>query len=113
MQVKNDKARKYLMNMRRKIPVIFTQKFPNAHPLALKLLQRLLAFDPKDRPSAEEVLFDHQILIILLKVRVYKIHHYVDFVSHCNINVAVYYYVYQPGVYLNMIMKKFESILFN
>lgn len=33
----------------------FVQKFPNADPLALKLLQRLLAFDPKDRPTAEEV----------------------------------------------------------
>lgn len=41
--------------MRKKDPVPFSQKFPNADPLALKLLQRLLAFDPKDRPTAEEV----------------------------------------------------------
>jgi hypothetical protein len=41
--------------MRRKQPVPFSQKFPNADPLALKLLQRLLAFDPKERPTAEEV----------------------------------------------------------
>jgi serine/threonine protein kinase len=41
--------------MRKKQPISFSQKFPNADPLALKLLQRLLAFDPKDRPTAEEV----------------------------------------------------------
>jgi mitogen-activated protein kinase 1/3 len=41
--------------MRRKQPVPFPQKFPNADPLALRLLERLLAFDPKDRPTADEV----------------------------------------------------------
>jgi len=41
--------------MRKKQPVPLSQKFPNADPLALRLLERLLAFDPKDRPSAEEV----------------------------------------------------------
>ncbi|PIN19812.1 Mitogen-activated protein kinase [Handroanthus impetiginosus] len=56
--VRNEKARKYLMDMRKKRPVPFTEKFPKADPSALKLLQRLLAFDPKDRPSAEEALAD-------------------------------------------------------
>lgn len=55
LQIRNEKARRYLSNMRRKPPVSLTQKFPNADPLALRLLQRLLAFDPKDRPTAEEV----------------------------------------------------------
>jgi serine/threonine protein kinase len=41
--------------MRKKQPVPFSKKFPNVDPLALNLLERLLAFDPKDRPSAEEV----------------------------------------------------------
>lgn len=41
--------------MRKKQPVPFEQKFPNADPLALRLLEKLLAFDPKDRPTAEEV----------------------------------------------------------
>lgn len=41
--------------MRKKQPVPFTHKFPNADPLALRLLEQLLAFDPKDRPTAEEV----------------------------------------------------------
>lgn len=55
MQVRNEKARRYLTSMRKKQPVLFEQKFPNADPLALRLLERLLAFDPKDRPTAEEV----------------------------------------------------------
>ncbi|XP_058101162.1 mitogen-activated protein kinase 10-like [Magnolia sinica] len=57
-RVRNEKARRYLSSMRKKQPVPFSQKFPNADPLALKLLERLLAFDPKDRPTAEEALAD-------------------------------------------------------
>ncbi|TVU10664.1 hypothetical protein EJB05_44208 [Eragrostis curvula] len=53
-KVRNDKARKYLTCMRKKQPASFSQKFPKADPMALQLLRRLLAFDPKDRPSAEE-----------------------------------------------------------
>ncbi|PNT48083.1 hypothetical protein POPTR_002G059900v4 [Populus trichocarpa] len=56
--VRNDKARRYLTSMRKKQPVPLAQKFPNADPLALRLLERLLAFDPKDRPTAEEALAD-------------------------------------------------------
>ncbi|XP_071730084.1 mitogen-activated protein kinase 18-like isoform X2 [Rutidosis leptorrhynchoides] len=56
--VRNDKARKYLMDMRKKQPVPFSQKFVKVDPLALRLLQRMLAFDPKDRPTAEEALAD-------------------------------------------------------
>ncbi|NP_001313132.1 mitogen-activated protein kinase 19-like [Nicotiana tabacum] len=56
--VRNEKARKYLNSMRKKNPVPFTEKFPDADPLVLQLLQRLLAFDPKDRPTAEEALSD-------------------------------------------------------
>ncbi|KAJ6681429.1 MITOGEN-ACTIVATED PROTEIN KINASE [Salix koriyanagi] len=57
-RVRNDKARRYLTSMRKKPPVPFAQKFPNADPLALCLLERLLGFDPKDRPTAEEALGD-------------------------------------------------------
>ncbi|EEF33859.1 big map kinase/bmk, putative [Ricinus communis] len=57
-RVRNEKARRYLTSMRKKQPVPFAQKFPNADPLALRLLERLLAFDPKDRPTAEEALAD-------------------------------------------------------
>ncbi|KAF3551752.1 hypothetical protein DY000_02002354 [Brassica cretica] len=57
-RVRNEKARRYLTSMRKKPPIPFTQKFPNADPLSLKLLERLLAFDPKDRPTAQEALAD-------------------------------------------------------
>ncbi|ONM39513.1 mitogen-activated protein kinase 8-like isoform X2 [Zea mays] len=57
-RIRNEKARRYLSSMRKKQPVPFTEKFPKADPAALKLLQRLLAFDPKDRPTAEEALAD-------------------------------------------------------
>ncbi|XP_035832492.1 mitogen-activated protein kinase 9 isoform X2 [Helianthus annuus] len=57
-RIRNEKARRYLSNMRKKPPVPFAHKFPNVDPLALRLLQRLLSFDPKDRPSAQEALAD-------------------------------------------------------
>ncbi|XP_030536185.1 mitogen-activated protein kinase 15 isoform X2 [Rhodamnia argentea] len=57
-RVRNEKARRYLGSMRKKRPIPFSQKFPNADPLALRLLERMLAFEPKDRPSAEEALAD-------------------------------------------------------
>ncbi|CAA2982779.1 mitogen-activated kinase 19-like [Olea europaea subsp. europaea] len=56
--VRNEKARKYLTDMQKKHPMSFAEKFPTADPLAVKLLKRLLAFDPKDRPTAEEALAD-------------------------------------------------------
>lgn len=55
-RIRNEKARRYLSMMGKKLPVPFSQKFPNVDPLALNLLQRLLAFDFKDRPTAEEAL---------------------------------------------------------
>ncbi|XP_012440317.1 mitogen-activated protein kinase 9 [Gossypium raimondii] len=57
-KIRNEKARRYLSSMRRKQPVPFSHKFPNVDPLAIRLLERLLAFDPKDRPTAEEALAD-------------------------------------------------------
>ncbi|GMY27555.1 mitogen-activated protein kinase 15 [Fagus crenata] len=57
-RVRNEKARRYLSSMRRKKAIPFSQKFPNADPFALRLLERMLAFEPKDRPTAEEALAD-------------------------------------------------------
>ncbi|XP_038720189.1 mitogen-activated protein kinase 16-like isoform X3 [Tripterygium wilfordii] len=57
-RVRNEKARRYLSSMRKKKPIPFPQKFPNADPLALRLLEKMLAFEPKDRPTAEEALAD-------------------------------------------------------
>lgn len=56
--IRNDKAKRYLSNMRRKEPAQFHKKFPHVDPSALRILQRLLAFDAKDRPTAEEALAD-------------------------------------------------------
>uniref|UniRef100_A0A7C8ZJQ7 mitogen-activated protein kinase n=1 Tax=Opuntia streptacantha TaxID=393608 RepID=A0A7C8ZJQ7_OPUST len=57
-RIRNEKARRYLSSMRKKKPIPFSQKFPHADPLALRLLERMLAFEPKDRPTAEEALAD-------------------------------------------------------
>ncbi|GAB4828771.1 Mitogen-activated protein kinase 9 [Ancistrocladus abbreviatus] len=57
-RIRNEKARRYLNSMRKKSPVPFSKKFPNADPLALRLLERLLAFDPRDRPTVVEALAD-------------------------------------------------------
>ncbi|CAI0559970.1 unnamed protein product [Linum tenue] len=57
-RVRNEKARRYLSSMRKKKPIPFTHKFPHADPLALRLLEKMLAFEPKDRPTAEEALAD-------------------------------------------------------
>ncbi|KAI3699031.1 hypothetical protein L2E82_43022 [Cichorium intybus] len=56
-RIRNDKARRYLNGLPNKTKVPFSHKFPNADPLALRLLERLLAFDPVDRISAEEISF--------------------------------------------------------
>jgi serine/threonine protein kinase len=55
IQIRNEKARRYLGNMKKKHPVPFSQKFPGVDPMALHLLERLLAFDPNNRPTAAEV----------------------------------------------------------
>ncbi|OWM64033.1 mitogen-activated protein kinase 9-like [Punica granatum] len=55
-RIRNEKARRYLCSMRQKSPVPFSKKFPNADPLALRLLERLLEFDPRYRITAEEAL---------------------------------------------------------
>ncbi|KAL6293318.1 hypothetical protein ACE6H2_001460 [Prunus campanulata] len=57
-RVRNEKARRYLSSMRKKKQIPFSHKFPNADPLALRLLEKMLAFEPKDRPTAEEALAD-------------------------------------------------------
>ncbi|XP_051145519.1 mitogen-activated protein kinase 12-like [Andrographis paniculata] len=57
-KIRNEKARRYLNSMRKKSAVPLSQKFPNFDPLALCLLERLIAFDPNDRLSAEEALAD-------------------------------------------------------
>lgn len=57
-QVKNEKARRFLSSMRRKPGVPFEQFFPKADRGALRLLKRMLAFDPAERPTSEAALAD-------------------------------------------------------
>ncbi|KAJ6351018.1 hypothetical protein OIU78_007025 [Salix suchowensis] len=59
-RIGNEKARKYLSSMRKKQPIPFSKKFPDLDRSALRILERLLAFDPKDRPSAEEIRFNKE-----------------------------------------------------
>ena len=57
-KVRNEKARRFLLNMRPKAAVPLERQFPRADPAALRLLARLLACDPAARPTAEEALAD-------------------------------------------------------
>ena len=45
-QVRNEKARRFLLNMRKKPGVSFETHFPRADRGALSLLRKMLAFDP-------------------------------------------------------------------
>ena len=73
-KVRNEKARRFLAQMPSKPAVSLVTRFPKAHPAAVVLLERLLAFDPSKRceccsshgvvahafyrPTAEEALLD-------------------------------------------------------
>jgi mitogen-activated protein kinase 1/3 len=48
-KVRNEKARRFLSQMKPKPPVPLASRFPRAHPSAVRLLERLLAFDPNKR----------------------------------------------------------------
>lgn len=54
--MRNEKAKRFLLNMARKPGVSFETFFPKADAAALALLKRMLAFDPSERPSAVEAL---------------------------------------------------------
>uniref|UniRef100_A0A0D9XR57 mitogen-activated protein kinase n=1 Tax=Leersia perrieri TaxID=77586 RepID=A0A0D9XR57_9ORYZ len=53
-RIRNEKARRYLSSTRRKKPIPFTQKFPNADPLALHLYFKNIANVDRE-PSAQPV----------------------------------------------------------
>ncbi|KAK9822048.1 hypothetical protein WJX74_003169 [Apatococcus lobatus] len=57
-KVRNEKARRFLVNMRKKSGVQLEQYFSKADRGALRLLKRMLAFDPAERPTSEEALAD-------------------------------------------------------
>jgi len=57
-RVKNEKARKYLQGLPQKQPQSLAHRFPKADAEALRILGRMLTFDPDARPSCEELLAD-------------------------------------------------------
>ena len=57
-KVRNEKARRFLSQLKPKAPTPLATRFPKAHPAALALLGKLLTFDPHKRPTAEEALAD-------------------------------------------------------
>ena len=57
-KVRNEKARRFLQQMPAKPPQSLASRFPRASPAALKLLAKLLSFDPALRVTAEEALTD-------------------------------------------------------
>ena len=58
LQVRNEKARRFLMNMRKKQGVKFEQYFHKADRGALRLLKLMLSFDPAERPTSDDALAD-------------------------------------------------------
>lgn len=58
MQVQNEKARRFLLNMRHKPATPLSQAFPGVDRQSLAMLQRMLVFDPDGRPSAAQLLSD-------------------------------------------------------
>ena len=57
-KVRNEKARRFLQQMRIKPATPLSEKFPGVDSKALNLLEKLLAFDPDDRPTAAQALAD-------------------------------------------------------
>jgi len=57
-KVRNEKARRFLSQMPPKAAQPLGARFPRASPEALRLLARLLSFDPHTRVTAEEALQD-------------------------------------------------------
>jgi serine/threonine protein kinase len=52
----NDKAKEYIRSLKVKPPVPLDKLYPDANPLAIDCMQKLLAFDPNKRMSAAEAL---------------------------------------------------------
>lgn len=53
----NENAKRYIRNLPPHPRQRFTEKFPQVHPLAIDLIEKMLTFDPRKRITGEELLF--------------------------------------------------------
>jgi serine/threonine protein kinase len=88
------------MGMRKKPAVPLTQKFPKAEPLALKLLERLISFDPKDRPSAEEVRTRQPLTLLINYI-------------HASVNVIKLHVIFFPNVHKQLLSLSIQKVPFS
>jgi mitogen-activated protein kinase 1/3 len=54
--ITNEKALEYIKSLKKQVPIAFSKLYPNANPLALDLLSKMLVFNPHSRISVEEAL---------------------------------------------------------
>ncbi len=54
--ITNEKALEYIKSLKKQAPIAFSKLYPNANPLALDLLAKMLVFNPHSRISVEEAL---------------------------------------------------------
>ncbi|XP_058101072.1 mitogen-activated protein kinase homolog D5 isoform X2 [Magnolia sinica] len=52
----NENARRYIRQLQRHPRQSFTEKFPNVHPEAIDLVEKMLTFDPRRRITVEDAL---------------------------------------------------------
>ncbi|KAJ8626781.1 hypothetical protein MRB53_020091 [Persea americana] len=52
----NENAKRYIRQLPRHVRQSFTEKFPNVHSLAIDLIEKMLAFDPRQRITVEDAL---------------------------------------------------------
>lgn len=54
--ISNDKALEYIKGLEKKPKIPFSKLYPEANPLAIDLMDKMLAFDPRKRISVDEAL---------------------------------------------------------
>lgn len=54
----SEQARRYLSNLPHRPKVPFSTLYPNANPWAIALIEKMLKFNPNDRPTVEQCLAD-------------------------------------------------------
>lgn len=52
----NENAKKYICQLPRYQRQSFTEKFPNVHPSAIDLVEKMLTFDPRQRITGELIM---------------------------------------------------------